>query len=168
MSREKNTNLDRIRTCKPSLKCSIYRPKIEPLRLEFVSKWYSFQTGPINYIVGFLLLVAHFRCYIQVCLKCGTGNFLIISFQHFEFSSKICDFPFLLVKCNHVETVMLCQVLTCLSGRRYNWLLKRRCIGYVILHYDIVRITLVPLFHTLKFLQKVRSSVSNKVFPSRD
>ena len=46
--------------------------QIEPLRLDLqvqnrasktriVSKWFCFQTGPINYIVGFLLLVTHFR-----------------------------------------------------------------------------------------------------------
>ena len=33
---EKNANSDPIRTCKPSLKGSIYRPKIEPLRLELL------------------------------------------------------------------------------------------------------------------------------------
>ena len=53
--------------------------KIEPQMLDLqaqhltfeariVNKWYSFQTWPTNYIVGFLLLVTHFHSSIQLCL----------------------------------------------------------------------------------------------------
>ena len=54
-----------------------YITEIEPLRLDLqaqnrafkarvVNKQYSFQTGPTNYIVGFLLLVTHFCHFKQI------------------------------------------------------------------------------------------------------